>query len=251
MAIIAAVLAIVIAAPEYARPAAGAALGPSASSDASPDPSAPPQAVPAVAPTSKAPDRLKGYRWPVRGGEIAQYYDWHKNGGFLIEGKRVHAGLVITWFDGAMVKAAHAGTVLAAGEDWASFAGYEGPLDEYYARFGQKSRPPLGIVIDDGNGYHSIYTEIKNLRVKVGDTVKAGQPIGEMSKAEKRQMMRYRLVRMDGEVMRVADPDRRRGLPDYAREHVDPLVVMNLGAKKRPSTDKRQSPADPPRLSDY
>jgi hypothetical protein len=72
-----------------------------------------------------------------------------------------------------------------------------------------------------------------------------------MSLAEKRAMMRYRLVRMDGIKMRVAEADRKRGLPDYAHEHVDPLAVLNLEANKIPRMDKRTPPADPPRLSEY
>ena len=64
------------------------------------------------------------------------------------------------------------------------------------------------VVVDDGNGYHSVYTELKDLLVKPGDKVKAGQPIGHMSVAEKKYMMRYRLVRMDGPLMKVHDSAR-------------------------------------------
>jgi hypothetical protein len=71
-----------------------------------------------------------------------------------------------------------------------------------------------------------------------------------MSASEKKFMMRYRLVRMDGPLMRVHEAARERGYPEYARERVDPLVVLNLKAKRKPKM-KRQPPADPPRLSDY
>ena len=43
---------------------------------------------------------------------------------------------------------------------------------------------------------------------------------------------------------------RERGYPDYARERVDPLAVLDLKAKRKPKI-KRRPPADPPRLSDY
>jgi murein DD-endopeptidase MepM/ murein hydrolase activator NlpD len=255
LAVIAAVLGIVLAAPEYGDPAAaveaveGQALGAVASGAATA--SEPASALPIV-PTSLPPDKLKGYRWPVRGGMVASYYDWQADGSFVIDGRRMHAGLVITWFEGALVKAAHAGTVLAAGRDWAREAGYDGPLDEFYERRRRKGdEGSFGIVIDDGNGYRSVYSELQDLRVKAGDTVKAGTVIGAMSRAEGQQMMRYQLVRMDGPWLKVALSERERGVPDYAREYVDPLAVLRVGANKSPDTGKRQPPADPPRLSEY
>ena len=250
--IIVAVLAIVIAAPEYAKPAAGAGLVPVESSAPSPGASAGPITAAVEVPTSKSPDKLKGYRWPVRGGMIAKYYDQDRAGRFAIEGQRVHTGLVITWFEGAAVKAAHKGEVVAAGRDWERYLDYENSLDKAYERLERKDRKPSqGVVIDDGNGYRSVYSELKDLRVKVGDIVKPGQTIGGMSRAEGRQMMRYRLVRRDGPWMRVHTSDRERDYPDYAREQVDPLVVLNLEANQRPDMEKRKPPADPPRLSDY
>jgi murein DD-endopeptidase MepM/ murein hydrolase activator NlpD len=252
MVIVVAVLAIVIAAPKYAKPAAGAGLVPVESSAPSPDASALPTTAPIDVPLSKSPDDLKGYRWPVRGGMIAKYYDQDREGRFAIESERVHTGLVITWFEGAAVKAAHKGEVVAAGRDWESYLEYDDSLDKVYKRLARKDRKPSeGVVIDDGNGYRSIYSELKDLRVEVGDVVKAGQTIGGMSRAEGRQMMRYRLVRRDGPWMRVHASDRERDYPDYAREQIDPMIVFNIDATKRPDTTKRQPPADPPRLSDY
>lgn len=251
MAVIAIVLGIVIAAPEYAEPAAGAGLAPVESSEASPDASATPFTVEEVLPTSNPPDKLKGYRWPVRGGMIAKYYDHDREGRFVIDGERTHTGLVITWFEGARVKAAHDGTVLTVGRDWAEHLGYEGSLDDYYERLARKKqKDSYGIVIDDGNGYYSVYTEIKDPRVKARDKVKGGQIIAHMSRAEKRQMMRYRLVRTDGRLMKVHASDRELGYPNYAHEQVDPLVVFNLEAAKKPEM-RKPPPAEPPRLSDY
>jgi hypothetical protein len=250
MAVIVIVLTIVIAAPEYAEPAAGAGLVPVESSEPSPDASAALVTVAEVMPTSDPPEKLKGYRWPVRGGEIAKYYDFDREGRFVIKGRPVHTGLVITWFEGARVKAAHTGTVLAVGRDWAKHFGYEDSLDDYYEQLASnKQKDSFGIVIDDDNGYYSVYTEIKDPRVKVGQKVKGGQIIAAMSRAEKRQMMRYRLVRTDGRLMKVRATDRELGFPDYAREQVDPLMVFRPDARKRPGM-KREPPANPPRL-DY
>jgi murein DD-endopeptidase MepM/ murein hydrolase activator NlpD len=263
LAIIAAVLVIVIAAPEYAEPAAGAGAEAPAGAVAAVDGGAgtelaselatEPASAAMAAPTSLPPNKLKGYRWPVRGGMAADYYDWADDGHFVIDGRRVHAGLVITWFEGALVKAAHEGTVVSAGREWAREVGYDGSLDDLYARRKRKGEQDdsWGVVIDDGNGYRSVHTGLQNLRVKAGDAVKAGSVIGEMSRTEGRQMMRYQLVRMDGAWLKVAEPERKRGYPDYAREHVDPLAVLNLDAGKRPDVEKRRPPAQPPRLSPY
>jgi len=261
MAVIAVVLAIVIAAPQYAEPTAGAGMVAVESSEPSPDPEGTLATVEPEVPTSRPPTKLKGYRWPVRGGMVAAYYEHDKSGDFQIGGKRIHDGLVITWFEGAFVKAAHKGTVVAAGRDWADEVGFDGSLDKVYARHAssagkkknkksKKPQFPLGIVIDDGNGYRSVYTELKDLRVKAGDKVKVAQIIGGMSRAEGKQMMRYRLVRMDGLMMKVHESARLRGYPEYARERVDPLAVLDTEAKRKPSL-RRKPPANPPRLSEY
>jgi murein DD-endopeptidase MepM/ murein hydrolase activator NlpD len=275
VAVIILVLGIILGAPRYAEPALadddpGAADGvalaqvsesAAPSSEGTDEEAAEPDADLALATplvtTSKPPDKLRGYMWPVRGGEVARYFEPDPTGLVQVDGRRIHDGIVITWFDGAYVKAAHKGTVVAAGRDWARYAGFEGPLDTLYSRFasgdrGKGGKPtfPMGVVIDDGNGYYSIYTELRDLLVKAGDVVKAGQAIGRMSRAERKQMMRYRLVRMDGPWMRVDEAARELGYPDYAHERVDPLVVLDTEAARMPLM-RRKPPADPPRVSEY
>ena len=259
MAVIAIVLAIILAAPQYAEPT-------SAADPATDTVTAPTQAeadeaaavlVELPEPESKPPGKLRGYRWPVRGGMVDTYYERDPQGIVEIEGQRIHDGLLITWFPGAPVKAAHEGTVVAAGRDWARHTGFYDSIDGVYERYaagnGKKSGKPAfpqGIVVDDGNGYYSVYSELKGLLVKPGDKVKPGQPIGRMTVAEGREgMMRYRLIRMDGKPMRVGDAARNKGYSDYARERIDPLAVLNPKAKKAP-----QLPGKPEqllRLSEY
>jgi hypothetical protein len=188
---------------------------------------------------------------------IDTYFDFDPRGDFEVQGRRVHDGIVITWFEGAYVKAAHDGIVVAAGRDWARYIGFDGSLDGVYERYAgakgtksKKPRFPLGVVIDDGNGYHSVYSELKELLVEPGQKVKRGRSIGRMSSAEGKRMMRYRLVRMDGGPMKVHRSARERGYPGYARERVDPLAVLKLDAKRKPLM-RRQPPADPPRLTEY
>ena len=59
--------------------------------------------------------------------------------------------------------------------------GWIGDLKPYYRRLNKKDlwdTLPIAVVIDDGNGYRSIYAHFSKVRVKAGDVVKAGQLIG-------------------------------------------------------------------------
>jgi murein DD-endopeptidase MepM/ murein hydrolase activator NlpD len=252
LGIIGVVVLIVIGAPEYAEPASGndadtAALVAGASP--SPGSSLAPEASAWPSPTSPEPEALKGYRWPVRGGQVEQYYDRAQDGRFSIDEKPVHAGLVITWFDGAPVKAAHKGTVVVAGRGWEREAGYVGLLDAVYAKLkaaGQK--PTEGVVVDDGNGYFSIYSGLKDLAVKEGQEVTPATTIGLMSLTERRYMVRYQLLRGDGYPMKVALKSRKQGYPYYAHEYVDPLRVLKLDAAVKPRTTSPKPPKRPPVL---
>jgi murein DD-endopeptidase MepM/ murein hydrolase activator NlpD len=103
-----------------------------------------------------------------------------------VDGKLFHDGvdmaLATPGSCNAKVMAAHDGIVLTAGQDYADFMGWQGDLTAYKKLF---SRPawhatlPIVIVIDDGDGYRSIYAhEWPNVKVKAGQHVKAGQLIG-------------------------------------------------------------------------
>lgn len=74
-----------------------------------------------------------------------------------MEGAELHAGIDLAAAEGTPFAAVHAGTVKSAG--WAGGYG-------------------LAIVIDHGNGIETVYGHARQLLVKAGDTVKAGQPIG-------------------------------------------------------------------------
>jgi len=59
--------------------------------------------------------------------------------------------------------------------------GWQGDLSAYYARLDAKhlwDYLPIMVVIDDGNGYRSLYAHMYLLTVNVGDWVTAGQLIG-------------------------------------------------------------------------
>jgi murein DD-endopeptidase MepM/ murein hydrolase activator NlpD len=82
---------------------------------------------------------------------------------------------------GDKVVAAHDGVVLTAGRDYVDYMGWLGDLTAYKNLF---SRPkwhitlPLVIVIDDEDGYRSIYAHESRVAVKAGQRVTAGQLIG-------------------------------------------------------------------------
>ena len=84
-------------------------------------------------------------------------------------------------FCGDRIVAAHAGTVVAAGRHYDSQMGWIGDLGPYFARLDAKSlwvTLPIVVVIDDGNGYRSIYAHFEKIIVERGQTVEAGQLIG-------------------------------------------------------------------------
>jgi murein DD-endopeptidase MepM/ murein hydrolase activator NlpD len=254
LGIIGIVVLIVLGAPAYGEPASGSEAGApavlSVGASPSPFPSLSPTSAGWPSPTSPEPEALKGYRWPVRGGgQVERYYDWAADGRFVIKGKPVHAGLVITWFDGAPVKAAHKGTVVIAGRGWEQEAGYAGTLDDVYERLkdtGQEAT--YGVVVDDGNGYRSVYSGLRDLAVEAGQDVSPTTILGLMSFTEERFMVRYQLVRMDGSQMKVAPKSRKQGYPYYAHEYVDPLRVLELDAAAKPKTISPRPPTHAPRV---
>jgi murein DD-endopeptidase MepM/ murein hydrolase activator NlpD len=134
-------------------------------------------------PGSAAPDpsTLTGYAWPLRVGRITQPYGPSPFGTLVVGGGLFHDGLDIATFCGDRVRAAHDGVVLAAGRHYDDELGWLGDLAAYKARNDAKKlwySLPITIVVDDGNGYRSLYAHLNDIAVKVGDHVTAGQFIG-------------------------------------------------------------------------
>lgn len=248
MTIISLVVGIVILTPEYARPA---------SADrplASPSPSSPVLSAAAedLGPRSRPPAELKGYAWPTRGGRIIGWFGPSKSGFIEIEGRRMHEGLDIGSTCGAQVTAAHKGEVLAAGRDFAGAMGFDATraeigrftrrLDRKLGKAGAKEALPISVIIDDGNGYRSVYKHLADVTVKKGDKVKRGAVIGHVGQTGGVTPchVQYELVRMDGEWLRVADREARDlGYPRWIRERVDPTLVLEVGAQPGPTVVKR------------
>jgi murein DD-endopeptidase MepM/ murein hydrolase activator NlpD len=128
------------------------------------------------------PASLTGYAWPLKGARLTQPFAPSPYGTWLVDGQLFHDGLDLATFCGDHVLAAHDGVVLAAGRSYDDQLGWVGgTLDAYNARLDAKklrTALPIVIVIDDGNGYRSIYAHFSQVIVKAGDTVKAGQMVG-------------------------------------------------------------------------
>ena len=160
-------------------PAPSPSPSPRASAAAAPadvtDPAEPPPAAAAADPD------LTGYRWPIAHPRITLPYGPTPWGEWFVDGERFHDGIDLATFCGDKIVAAHDGIVLAAGRHFDGFLGWIGDLVPYYTRLDAKqlwTTLPIVVVIDDGNGYRSLYAHFGKITVKTGQTVKAGELIG-------------------------------------------------------------------------
>jgi murein DD-endopeptidase MepM/ murein hydrolase activator NlpD len=169
--------------------AAQVALAPSPSpwlGGPSPSPTAPvnpsPTAQPLMTPMILVPPQnLTGYIWPLAGGRVTLPFGPTVWGELFVDGQRFHDGLDMATACGDRVYAAHDGVVLAAGRQYDDFVGWDGDLTPYYDWLtGHRywDSLPITIVIDDGDGYRSIYAHESRVTVQPGRIVKAGDLIG-------------------------------------------------------------------------
>jgi len=127
------------------------------------------------------PESLTGYRWPIRNARLTLGFGPTRWGTRIVNGERFHDGLDLATSCGDRIRAAHDGTVLAAGRHFDTFLGWIGDLTPYTDRLNEKklwSTLPNMVVIDDGNGYRSLYAHFRRVVVKRGDTVHAGDLLG-------------------------------------------------------------------------
>ena len=129
-----------------------------------------------------------------------------RDGGFvMLDGIAYHDGLdLATWCDDT-VRAAHDGTVLYAGRDFDPFLGYsqateaESTIDS--SRSDGRTSSPIVVVIDDGNGYRSVYVHLNvgemSMQVRLSQQViPSGSKVQPASPAA--AICTTRLIRMDG-----------------------------------------------------
>lgn len=109
--------------------------------------------------------------WPVQGA-ISQdfgcspYFTGSPGQGCPAERPWLHDGLDLAVWSGASVKAGLAGTVIFAGPDG------DGPLCGAYRGYG------LGVIIDTGDGWQSLYAHLSEIKVVVSQQVTPDTVIG-------------------------------------------------------------------------
>ena len=209
------------------------------------EPSVTPTPSPTVTPplSPAPPDTLVGYRSPLPHGRLTLPFGPSPWGSRLVEGKAFHDGVDIATFCGDHVKAAHDGTVLAASRRFDTEIGWVGDLKPYFARLDRKhlwGTLPITVVIDDGNGYRSIYAHFSKVVVKKGQTVKAGQFLGYegMTGRASGCHLHYGLFSPLETATFAIEPDvvKRMKVPRAQVARVDPLLVIPTpGAKPKPS----------------
>jgi murein DD-endopeptidase MepM/ murein hydrolase activator NlpD len=154
---------------------------PAVSSAADAPPPTIPDAGQALSAGAPPVSSLTGYRWPLPHGRITLPFGPTPWGEWLVDGQPVHDGIDLATFCGDKVVAAHDGTVLAAGRHFDDDLGWVGDLGPYYARLDTKKlwpTLPIAVVIDDGNGYRSIYAHFEKIVVEPGQLVHAGELLG-------------------------------------------------------------------------
>jgi murein DD-endopeptidase MepM/ murein hydrolase activator NlpD len=127
------------------------------------------------------PSNLRDYRWPVARPRITLPFGPWRDGSRIVDGEPFHDGVDMATFCGDRVVAAHDGVVLAAGRHYDSQMGWVGDLMPYFHRLDAKSlwtTLPIVVVVDDGNGFRSLYAHFGKIVVKRGDTVHAGELLG-------------------------------------------------------------------------
>lgn len=146
-------------------------------------PGRPPERVLVENPGPTAPPiaALTDYVWPIAHPRLTLPYGPSPWGRRIVDGELFHDGVDLATFCGDRIVAAHSGTVLAAGRRFDRLIGWIGDLGPYFDRLDTKHlwlSLPITIVIDDGNGYRSVYAHFSRVVVRAGQEVKAGQLIG-------------------------------------------------------------------------
>ena len=195
----------------------------------------PPASLELVAPP---PEALTGYVWPLARGRLTLPFKAIPGGSRIKDGKLFHDGIDVASFCGDTVRAAHDGIVLAAGREFDHVLGWVGDLGPYYRVLDKKKLRddlPIVVVINDGNGYRSVYAHFSKVTVAVGDRVKAGQKIGleGMTGHASGCHVHYGLFSpFETDTFGVrADILRNLRLPEAEIARIDPLSVMPRGAE--------------------
>ena len=188
---------------------------------------------------------LSGYQWPLPKGRLTLGFKHTPWGSRLVDGERFHDGIDLATFCGDKIVAAHSGTVLAAGRRFDDFVGWVGDLTPYYDRLDAKKAwktLPIVVVIDDRNGYRSIYAHFERVVVKPGQRVEAGELIGYEGRTGRASgcHLHYGIFSPLETRLMESHPDLRKKLklPRWEIARVDPLEVL----PPRPDPTRKPKP---------
>lgn len=208
------------------------------------------RAIRAIGPRPLPVTWLSGYQSPLPNGRVTLPFGPSKWGSRIVNGEPFHDGLDLATFCGDRIVAAHDGVVLAAGRRYDSKMGWIGDLQPYLDRLEAKglwSTLPIVIVIDDGNGYRSIYAHLSKAEVKKGDVVAAGDLLGYEGRTGRATgcHLHYGLFSPDEQDVFGIDPGvvERMLLPAWQIARVDSQLV--LPEQPAPKAKATQSPPEP------
>jgi murein DD-endopeptidase MepM/ murein hydrolase activator NlpD len=219
-----------------------------------PTPPPTPTPTPTPAPTPAPPESLTGYQSPLPHGRLTLPFGPSAWGSRMVDGTTFHDGIDLATFCGDRVVAAHDGNVLAAGRRYDDQMGWIGDLRSYKQRLDKRHAwmtLPIVIVIDDGNGYRSIYAHFGKVVVKRGQAVRAGQLIGYEGQTGRASgcHLHYGLFSPLETATFEIDPDvvKRMKVPQRQIARIDPLRVLPQHAPKASPSPSSGRPATSPR----
>jgi murein DD-endopeptidase MepM/ murein hydrolase activator NlpD len=195
---------------------------------------------------------LSGYVSPLPRGRLTLPFGPSPWGSRIVDGEKFHDGMDLATFCGDRIVAAHDGSVLAAGRKYDRHMGWIGDIQPYLDRLDAKRlwmTLPIVVVIDDGNGYRSIYAHFRETVVKKGDIVKAGDLIGYEGQTGRASgcHLHYGLFSPLETANFGIDPVvvKRMKVPKLQIARVDPLVVLPMHAPKPKPTRSPPASASP------
>ena len=196
---------------------------------------------------------LMGYQWPLPHGRVTLPFGPWRGGSRIVNGQPFHDGVDLATFCGDRVVAAHDGVVVAAGRRYDGQMGWIGDLKPYLDRLDAKSlwtTLPIVVVVDDGNGYRSIYAHFERIEVSRGQTVRAGQLLGYEGRTGRASgcHLHYGLFSPVETARFGIDPAvvEHLKLPAWEIARVDPLLVLPMRASPSATPPTPGVPAAPP-----
>jgi murein DD-endopeptidase MepM/ murein hydrolase activator NlpD len=176
---------------------------------------------------------LSGYHWPTRDARITNAFGPGRPGSFLLDGVVFHDGIDLASFCGARILAAHDGVVLGAGRHTEGLLGWVGDLTAFRARVEAEDGwggQAITVVIDDGNGYRSVYAHLGKVVVARGETVAAGDLLGYEGASGYATgcHLHYAVFNPEETATLTLDPKvaRKTKLPPLEIARIDPLLVL-------------------------